>query len=49
MVRQAAISIRVEDRVKEALVKAAEAEGRTLSQYVERLLIAHLKQLKLLK
>ncbi len=44
MARTAAISVRVETQVKEAAEKAARDDGRTLAQYVERLLIAHLKE-----
>lgn len=43
MARAAAISVRVEDIVKEAVERLATADGRTVSQYVERLLVAHLK------
>ncbi|KAA1052950.1 ribbon-helix-helix protein, CopG family [Azospirillum argentinense] len=44
MARTAAISVRVEDEVKAAVEKAAKDDGRTVAQYVERLLIAHLKE-----
>ena len=43
MARVAAISVRVEAVVKDALEAAAKEDGRTLSQYVERLVMAHLK------
>jgi predicted HicB family RNase H-like nuclease len=49
VVKEAAISIRVEAKVKRALEKAAEADGRSLSQYVERLIAIHLKERKILK
>ena len=45
MAREAAISVRVEPTIKEALEAAAKADQRTLSQYVERLLVAHLKDI----
>ena len=45
MVRSAAIGIRVEPAVKEALEKAARDDGRTVASYLERLIIAHLKEL----
>jgi len=44
MTRTAAVSLRVHEEVKAALVEAAKADGRTVAQYVERLLIAHLKE-----
>lgn len=44
MVRTAALSIRVEPAVKEALEQAAKEDGRTLAGYIERVLIAHLKE-----
>ena len=43
MARDAAISVRVEPDVKEALEAAAKEDGRTLSQFVERLMVAHLR------
>jgi predicted DNA-binding protein len=36
------MSIRVDEDVKERLEKAAADDGRTLSQYVERLILASL-------
>ncbi|GLK71274.1 hypothetical protein GCM10017643_13890 [Ancylobacter dichloromethanicus] len=48
MARTAAISLRVEPAVKEALEAAAKADERTMAQYVERLLIAHLRDKQLL-
>ena len=49
MARDAAISVRVEPDVKEALEAAAKEDGRTLSQFVERLVVAHLRALGRLK
>jgi hypothetical protein len=46
--REAAVSIRVEARVKAALVKAAAADRRTVSQFVEGLLVRHLEENKFL-
>lgn len=43
MVRSAAVSLRVEPDVKDALEAAARADGRTMAQFVERLLISHLR------
>jgi hypothetical protein len=43
MVRSAAVSLRVEPDVKDALEAAARADGRTMAQYVERLLVSHLR------
>ena len=43
MARTAAISLRVEPFLKEALDAAAKADERTMAQYVERLLTAHLR------
>lgn len=43
MARTASIGIRVEPELKEAIEDAAKADGRTVAQYIERLLIAHLK------
>ena len=43
MARTSAISVRVTDEVKEAVEKAAEADGRSVASYVERLLSAHLR------
>lgn len=44
MARTAAISVRVEEDLKAAVEKAAQEDGRTVAQYVERLLIAHLRE-----
>ena len=44
MARTAAISLRVEPAVKDALDAAAKADERTMAQYVERLLISHLRE-----
>ena len=49
MVRTASIGIRVEQAVMDAARKAAEAEGRTLANWVEVLMVARLRELKLLK
>lgn len=48
MARTAAVSVRVEPAVKAALEQAARADDRTLAQYVERLLVAHLRERGLL-
>jgi hypothetical protein len=48
MTKTAAISVRVDPKLKEALESAAKADDRTVAQYVERLLIAHLKSAGLL-
>ncbi|MBB3164681.1 hypothetical protein FHS25_005184 [Rhizobium laguerreae] len=45
MVRSAAIGIRVEPAVKDALEQAAKNDGRSVASYLERLIIAHLKEL----
>tara|TARA_R100000365_G_C2730726_1_gene61041 strand:+ start:749 stop:895 length:147 start_codon:yes stop_codon:yes gene_type:complete len=44
MVKTSAITFRTEPEIKEALEKAAKADGRTVASYVERLVIAHLEQ-----
>ena len=49
MVRSASIGIRVEPAVMEAARKAAEADGRTLANWIEVLMVAKLKELRLLK
>jgi predicted HicB family RNase H-like nuclease len=49
MARTAAISVRVEPALKEALEAAAKKDDRTLAQYVERVLIAHLRSEGLLR
>jgi hypothetical protein len=41
--RTAAISVRVEPELKQAVDKLAEEDHRTLAQYVERLLIEHVQ------
>ncbi len=43
MPRTAAISVRVEPELKAAIEKLGEDDHRTLAQYVERLLIDHVK------
>jgi hypothetical protein len=48
MARVAAISVRVEPAVKAAVEQAAKSDGRTVAQYVERLLVAHLRERGLL-
>lgn len=47
MPRTAPITVHVEPATKAAFERLAKDEGRTLSQYVERLLIAHLKMVEL--
>ena len=49
MPKTAAISVRVEPSLKEALEVAAKKDERTLAQYVERVLTAHLRAEGLLK
>lgn len=44
MARTAAISLRVEPDVKTALEKLAANDGRSLAQFIERILIERLKQ-----
>ena len=46
MARTAAITTRVEPPVKSAFKALAKEDGRTLGQYVERLLLAHLDEKK---
>ena len=46
VVRTAAIGIRVEPGLKAALEKAAKDDGRTIASYIERILIAHLKEIE---
>ena len=48
MTKTAAISVRVDPALKAALEAAAKADGRTLAQYVERALAAHLRNEDLL-
>jgi hypothetical protein len=48
MARSAAVSVRVEPAVKSALEAAARSDDRTVAQYVERLLVAHLRERGLL-
>jgi uncharacterized protein (DUF1778 family) len=43
MARTSALSVRVTDETKQAVEKAAEADGRSVASYVERLLVAHLQ------
>lgn len=43
MQRDASVTARLPAQVKDAMVRAAEDDGRTLSQWMERLLIAHLE------
>lgn len=45
MVKDAAISVRVSPDVKLEIERVAKADGRTLSQYVERLIVGHLASL----
>lgn len=42
--RDAAITARVESSVKAALAALAKEDGRSESQYLERLILAHLKK-----
>ena len=44
MARTASIGIRVEPQLKEAVEKAAKDDDRTVAQYIERLLAAHLRK-----
>ncbi|MDF2141201.1 DUF1778 domain-containing protein [Paenirhodobacter sp. CAU 1674] len=44
MAKTSAISVRVADETKQAVEKAAEADGRSVASYVERLLVSHLKE-----
>ena len=44
MAKTAAISVRVSERLKEALEKAASDDDRTIAAYVERLLRSHLAE-----
>lgn len=46
MVRTAAIGIRVEPELKAVLEKAAKEDGRTVASYIERILVAHLKEIE---
>lgn len=46
MVKDAAISVRVNPELKAKIEAVAKADGRTLSQYVERLIVAHLASLE---
>jgi hypothetical protein len=48
MPRTAAVSLRVEPAVKQALEEAAYSDERTVAQYVERLILAHLRERGLL-
>lgn len=43
MAKTSAISVRVSDKVKRAAEKAAEADGRSVASYVERVLSADLR------
>jgi predicted HicB family RNase H-like nuclease len=46
MSRTAAITTRVEPGIKKAMEILAEEDGRSLAQYVERLLLNHLSETK---
>ncbi len=46
MGKTAMLAMRVEPAVKEAIEKAAKADGRSVAQYVERILSAHLRDLE---
>lgn len=41
--RDAPLSVRLPSEVKAALSRAADKDGRTMSQYVDRIIVAHLK------
>ncbi len=43
MARTASIGIRVEPELKAAVEKAATADGRTVAQWIERLIVQQLK------
>jgi hypothetical protein len=47
--RTALLNMRIEPEVKEAAEKAAEDDRRSLSGYVEKLLVEHLRKLGYLK
>lgn len=49
MTKTAQLSIRLDDDVKEKLRQAAQADGRKLAQYIERVLIAHLAAIEAAK
>jgi hypothetical protein len=49
MPRTASIGIRIEPDVKTAAEKAAAEDGRTLANYIERMLIEHLREKGYLK
>jgi len=44
MSKPLAISVRVSPEIKEGIEKVAKADGRTVSAYVERLLVQHLQE-----
>jgi len=44
MSKPLAISVRVSPEVKEGIEKVAKSDGRTVSAYVERLLVQHLQE-----
>lgn len=44
MAKASAISVRVNDDVKDALLKAADRDGRSMASWAERLIISHLKK-----
>jgi predicted HicB family RNase H-like nuclease len=48
MAKTSAISVRVSDETKRAVELAAHEDGRSVASYVERLLVAHLKERSLL-
>jgi hypothetical protein len=43
MTKDAAISVRVSEQVKQATEKAAQDDRRSVASYVEKLLVEHLK------
>jgi len=44
MTKTSALSVRVTEETKRAVEQAAEADGRSVASYVERLVTAHLKE-----
>ena len=43
MMRKAAVTARVEPAIKKAIEKLARGDGRSVGQYVERILLSHLE------
>ncbi len=48
MAKTSAISVRVKDETKQAIEKAAQEDGRSVASYIDRLIVAHLKEKGLL-